>query len=758
MNDFFIFSFEWKSRSKTYSLIFCPREKIRVESLRSEIRLFYEDHAFTDELIILGGEYLKDELVRHFFDMRHQTFEYAPTHLRENLDSAISIFVFGEKGNLQRIKGKNYKHEELEEFINIGLVRIFEKRSGMIESPEAYHFVFPSGKHCDRFLRPGNVLLHSSEIYFIAAQLLKFYDEQNTETIFCDTSSINTLAFALVELKRRFVGELQFPSIESFSSYEGFRNEKLRFNRNSLILISASTSGNIIKRILESLNSITIKQIVVVYFVSEKKVYNIYREQVICNLTQYENSEFKGVELYDTFQDGKCDLCNSGSLPVRVTGDVFLPDRPKISTITLVKGDAPRFLSTFVEQFISEGVDQLNVVKCHFKENSNPDDNYEIFFDLSVVWRELMSENAGRFERFSEKFQFLISTYIPANVKYIIHLPDSSSKLLGELLVKKIKEMLAGVPPPSLISQDQIDEIPKDARGGAIIVSSCVVKGRNLLFISRALRKYPHLSRMYFIGLARPDDAEYFSYLKKNLGHGEIMGANTYPIVVVEEIQCSNRFRNTSWAKEYIFLQKLSQYCEELGKPGADCLSFVDRRIELLEENTNQGLANNIFFSDVIGGKVLNLRKGFAFLDFSAWIDHISQADTYFVISTILNHLRSAKRKGKSLFPQSHYVRTLLDPENFMRFNDGVLQASFLRAALPAEMQYRIDDALSFKMRSMIENIVKNHNNEHGEALLEFVFAIKSGSMTLTKEDTDAIFDQVKGINNPILNCFIDFV
>ena len=69
------------------------------------------------------------------------------------------------------------------------------------------------------------------------------------------------------------------------------------------------------------------------------------------------------------------------------------------------------------------------------------------------------------------------------------------------------------------------------------------------------------------------------------------------------------------------------------------------------------------------------------------FIRNSKQSEIYFIISSILNDLRN-----KGVFKQGEYVRNLIDPGNFVRFNDGIIQACFLRAAKSPELDYSLSD------------------------------------------------------------------
>jgi hypothetical protein len=99
----------------------------------------------------------------------------------------------------------------------------------------------------------------------------------------------------------------------------------------------------------------------------------------------------------------------------------------------------------------------------------------------------------------------------------------------------------------------------------------------------------------------------------------------------------------------------------------------------------------------------------------------------------------------------------LLDPENFERFNDGILQASLLRASKREELNYSLEDDASLKMKTTLDNIIKYHNEDNGEALLEFTFALVTKKMQLKKRHLEDVYKKLLSLNNPIVSAFVDF-
>lgn len=91
----------------------------------------------------------------------------------------------------------------------------------------------------------------------------------------------------------------------------------------------------------------------------------------------------------------------------------------------------------------------------------------------------------------------------------------------------------------------------------------------------------------------------------------------------------------------------------------------------------------------------------------------------------------------------------------FSRYDDGVIQAAFLRAAHPAELDYREHESYSLAMADIIKRIVRGYGFSRGEAALEFIVALCIGKIalhsTVAGKLNDFICNQMeshlKGIN-----------
>ena len=102
----------------------------------------------------------------------------------------------------------------------------------------------------------------------------------------------------------------------------------------------------------------------------------------------------------------------------------------------------------------------------------------------------------------------------------------------------------------------------------------------------------------------------------------------------------------------------------------------------------------------------------------------------------------------------------MLDPENFSRFNDGVLQAALLRCAHPAELDYRGDHAASDFMKAVILRALARATQEAGEGVLEFLLAIAQRRLQLSEAHRSEVMNAAlaRSRRPSALQAAIDFV
>jgi len=760
MNNFYIYTHTYKKRltsgdtiPQVATVIFFEASPINEKSLQAELSQFYEQHTQTDSVIVITGYYAHSELKTVFQHKHEDTFKSIPEKHRNHIKKNIYLYTYDKEGVLKLANRPEYKdfsnHDSLKEVLNTGSVKIFVQRGGLIESEgSSHHYVFPSGKHCNKFLRTGNVLLHTSEIYFLAFQLLPYLKKGNYTQIYCDTSSINTLAFALQDIRRRLIGDdhLLIP-IESFTSYDGIYKGNAKHMGNSLILISASTSGNILTKIVEKHPLVKKENMVIIYFLGNQSSYLENKDQILCDLAK-KSEDGPGITFYDTYSVKDCIYCRSGSFPVEIAGDVFLLDKPKVNRVIVNRTDAPKNLSDFVKEFLADGAMDNNFFKASYKDHSPPELKYEIYFNISSVIQQIANKTTN-FRKFQEKLFDHINQYIPSQTKFLVHLPDEGSKLLAELILKRLTGNFNAAALPKVIAQADISEIQKDTVGSIVVVASCISNGKNLLYLSRAFRNHDQIRLVYFTAITRMSNKSAYQFLKSNLSQGKY-GKESNSFIEIDNIFCVNEVKNTSWLREWNFLKALREFAEEKGFELAHALTAVEARLSVIENamsNEIKGLTDNLFYPPLTKEK-LKLNKGFAFFQFDDYHERVTQADVYFTILIVLHNLRNSEKLDQCL-KQSEYVRNLLDPGNFNRYNDGVIQASILRAARTEELAYKIEADASDTMRGILETMIKYNGFDQGDALVEFLYALATEKMTLKHDHLTGLCNTLEEILNP---------
>jgi phenylalanyl-tRNA synthetase alpha subunit len=136
------------------------------------------------------------------------------------------------------------------------------------------------------------------------------------------------------------------------------------------------------------------RSIKILYFLGSEDKFMANARHFLCNLTK-SISNPNGLEVFQTYTN-ECPLCAAGSHALRILGDVFSLEKPRITPITLRKDDAPLGLSKFVNEFRSDG--KINILRTSYKENS-PKQKHEIFFDMVELLENI---NLKKFQNLEE--------------------------------------------------------------------------------------------------------------------------------------------------------------------------------------------------------------------------------------------------------------------------------------------------------------------------------------------------------------------
>jgi hypothetical protein len=229
---------------------------------------------------------------------------------------------------------------------------------------------------------------------------------------------------------------------------------------------------------------------------------------------------------------------------------------------------------------------------------------------------------------------------------------------------------------------------------------------------------------VYLVGFSKLPAQSDYDQLKRDLtqgGHDLVVLAHC-PVPRVKG------YTKTSWDWEREILQPYTDD-DPLGESSLRLTGLLAQRQTDISTNLSD---QNQLYLPAPNGTPLILRRTFAFwsdLEFSSErLENTTQSDVYWTIQCVLHDLRN---KSENSGLATTYHTTLISPANFDRYNDGIIQACLLRAALPVEMDYRVDPAFSRRMTDVILSVINNWNNEQGEATLEFLMALWSRRLRL---------------------------
>jgi hypothetical protein len=314
---------------------------------------------------------------------------------------------------------------------------------------------------------------------------------------------------------------------------------------------------------------------------------------------------------------------------------------------------------------------------------------------------------------------------------------DADSKAMADKIAKELGDLGVDIPQERVVSSKALTSGEHQPLGGgvALVVASIVVSGREILSVSRALRTLHEGEPIgYLLGLMRPTTEQAGKDLESNLTWGPRGKAFDFSAVQRIYIPSERDSESTPWEREAELLRRIADYLQEQSKS-----RIVEAQLQAVQNRLNfvttAPLPELFLPGEWVGQESrLALRPNFAFWPFALakGIDG-SQADVYFTMTAILHSLRSTQTGGAALHRDHNW--TVLDPRNFSRFNDGVIQASLLRASLPHELDYSTDADLSHQMLGVLQGVFETGDPEEAAARSEFLLALYSGAVRLTPDD-----------------------
>lgn len=608
------------------------------------------------------------------------------------------------------------------------LYDLFHRHRCLVSAPDGIHFGKTSGKHSSQFLRASNAIMSTLECNLLAFFLLPFASSFKPTALYVDTGPLVSVGMALGRLCCvNGIWPLE-PSVESFSSYDGI--EILgKAPENHIILISASTSGG-----LESEVSLRtgFSDRIATFFYLQGEGQAKAGGYKLCDLTEAEGQLY-GYPPVKTFANMlACEWCQKGIPYAEFEGDQFLLQKRRPQYINVVfspqeercsmKSDAKNFFSNLN----GEGVFSVQI-------NAAPIQGYR---DVQIDRKSIFGSTSG-----TSKFDKAIAAENPRSPLNYIIFDDLDSALIQTIPSINLRG-------GQYIASTEIQKQSQIKDGAALVVYGALESLHGVRKTNEILRSIvPDGCVVYAAYATIVESPEEFKQLSSALRTGA-RGPHTFKYTPGNVVLFRRRFdRLSPWEKEKELLEKILEEDTLLGNSTEN--EILDRRTLL----KNSGAMEKGLFWHSQNGVELFLQNDFVFLSPTG---RETQADVYAMISNLISSAIQENRDPSiptSVTPNSirkvlHdtvYSHALIDPNNFAKFNDGILRASFLRAAEARELNYSGDHHCSGLLRNLIVHEIDEWQFSRGQALLEFLVALGTKHLRLCDHHLSDIQTQIAG-------------
>lgn len=644
-------------------------------------------------------------------------------------DALLCVVPFNAKGKLlapvSLVDGRPVYDLPIDPLKLPALTGIFRSREAMVEAGSSYHFRNPSGRHTDRFMRIANIMVDPSEISFYAFCCLPHLEE-DTKIIYVDTPALFPLIAAIND-HYKGLGANKHVEFDSFGSYDGVKKYKFTQVSEALFIISASSSGSLAEKLREAAGALFQPKIINLVYLGKEPP----KGGAICNLKYSKDHNPDGFDFrLQNNTDSECALCDNNSVVIRLRGDRFELTGPPPHPVMITLPDAPKGLGELMKRWVGSGAFVIGLAESG--ENSRP-----YFIDFAKL--------LGHPEYVEELRKNVVSSF-PQATTCIVTVDAQSNDLAYKIL------NLAGRSSEStpVLARDTLTrEIDSSDGCHVVVVANVIESGRSLLEVSRDLRvAYPNAAQSYYIGFAKSESAEKVQTLKNTLT--KTSGVQPHSFIAIQELVLPSSNLLSPWSRE----RSLLRGAERTVKLVAKEITAVSGRKKLLEEGSQ--LRGDEIFLPTATGAQLALNPGFVFWPLETTNNPVkSQADVFYTISSVLQSLRSkASRPGTKSIRNEFFLHNVIDPAVFGRFNDGVIQACFLRAALPHELDYTEGVDESREAARIIRRVLNGATTASGTAALEFLLAMATGTLRLHAADMARCLDNVAS-DDPLMSALI---
>lgn len=609
-----------------------------------------------------------------------------------DLISEQNVHHFGTHINLENIKSQ---------VIEQGLLHLARVNRGevILESPPGTIFSKPSGEASEEFIKASGLAKNYSQQQFVAYCLISYRPRSaDIKEIYIDTAGISSFAEAVCYYLYRFSSApCKYIRYDSFSSYGGMNKCKIDNPENVWVIISASHNNSMYVALINKWRLPPEHAVTILAFTDKpRRLVNISELSKHIHAKEQKDSAVK----------------------VHIVGENFTAEVSEPKKVIVKKAAKPVGLERVVKSFYDSGVFQCNKVAKHGRKPK------PIFVNFN--------ESVSSHPEFIEWLEKIVRWYLPSELGWVAVSDDPAS----QSLYKIFKEKIDSVGIKSKYKKIDFKSAGQVVTGdkSVVVLTPVISSGRTLLNLNRELRLSGHNGNRIFVApFSFPStDAEY-----KTLKNSLLLGPDgfRYQFFSFFELAIGNNDQESSWELE-----------EKVVRSICGSSKLWNERLKRLEKQ-GSGLDGFIGCPPSTGVKKLSFSRHFAF--WSGWDVNHEKADPeaiYLTLSAVLQHLREMECNNDNPDSlRSHvYQHAVIDPENFARFNDSILQSCLWRAANATELDYRRSDDLSYAMMRIIMRLINDLKSKKSESAVDLLMGIATGKICLSKKSLGELVDKAK--------------
>jgi len=711
-----MFSFECNSHKKNILILFLGQFENETSSiLSSDIQKAFEENLRPDFVIFLYPKYLqaditelgkKDSFITEITRQKHSPVQFISFSQQGDL-------IYDNKiGNNQDIIPALDEGKLVKDLIRSGYEKLMEKREKdvLVQAPSGTTFVKPSGKSLEEFIYASQLARCNFEHQFLAFSLLHYApDVETLSCIYIDTSSISAIAESLTYYLSRFNSRnCKHIRYKSFSSYSGLDQNKPDDIEGAWVIISASASTSMGKQIV--------------------KDWTVRPEQVITILSYEEPHTEDGINSWDgvVFSVSKYSTKQKKSfspVKVQVQGENFTAEVSLPGQVLLKKIYEPIYINQAISKYAEKEIFYTH--RC----------NRAIYVDY-LKFREPYLNSEKLQGEFYEWLKKVVSWTVPNNLKaIIISNNEPETRLLDDLKVV-LNDCGFKYDDLQVYRPEDENKYEKIGGGTVLVLASAISSGRSFIDINRSLRFAKHQGmRIFLTPFTTASSKNECDNFKKSLCQGP--PGFKYIYKSYKTIYVGDNTHIT-----WDFETKLIRDMLDLIDPSDAGYDYWIKRKSQLEK-VGTGIMGQIGLSYHNVDKPLTFSPDFAFWPEGYNANKVNNASVFATVAAVLQNLRENEFDGVTL-KSNVYKHFVLDPENFVRFNDPILQSCLWRAAMPQELDYRRSDELSNDIQRIFSKILQSSKTARGEVALDLLMAIAIGWIKLTDHSSAKLLKEAE--------------